>query len=165
MGLSDTERRLLAAIADGLPLVPRPFAAIGARLGLPERAVLDGLRALVERGVIRRLGIIVRHRELGYHANAMTVWDAPDGEVRAAAERLVRLPFVTLCYQRPRRPPVWPYNLFVMVHGRDRAEVEAQIEAATVAAGLQGAPRAVLFSRRRFKQCGARYPEVAEAAA
>jgi DNA-binding Lrp family transcriptional regulator len=157
MELSATDLRLLAAIADGLPLVPRPFAAIGARLGLPESKVIEGLRALVARGVIRRLGVIVRHHELGYRSNAMTVWDVPDGEVHEVAARLVRLPYVTLCYRRPRRPPDWPYNLFVMIHGRDRGEVEAQVEAATEAAGLQRAPRAVLFSRRRFKQRGARY--------
>jgi DNA-binding Lrp family transcriptional regulator len=160
MALSDADRRLLAAIEGGLPLVPRPYLAIGERIGLGEAEVIEGLRSLVARGVIRRFGLVVRHHELGYRANAMTVWDVPDERVPAAAARLVDLPFVTLCYRRPRRPPAWPYNLFCMIHGKDRGLVEAEVEEATRIAGLAGLPRAVLFSRRRFKQRGARYGAV-----
>lgn len=155
--LAEAERRLLAAIEPGLPLVPRPYLAIGESLGMSEAAVIAGLRALLDRGVLRRLGIVVRHHELGYRANAMTVWDVPDAQVRPAAAVLTGLPFVTLCYRRPRRPPDWPYNLFCMIHGKDRTLVLAQVEEATAAAGLDSLPRAVLFSRRRFKQRGARY--------
>jgi DNA-binding Lrp family transcriptional regulator len=157
MALSEADRRLLAAIESGLPLVPRPYLVLGERIGLGEGEVIRGLQALVARGVIRRFGLVVRHHELGYRANAMTVWDVPDGLVPGAAARLVELPFVTLCYRRPRRPPAWPYNLFCMIHGQDRARVEAEVEEATRTAGLMGLPRAVLFSRRRFKQRGARY--------
>jgi DNA-binding Lrp family transcriptional regulator len=157
MALSGSDRRLLAALEDGLPLVPRPYRALGERVGLSEAQVIETLRSLAARGVIRRLGLILRHRELGYRANAMTVWDVPDEQVRDAAAALTRLPFVTLCYRRPRRPPLWPYNLFAMIHGKDRAKVLAEVEEAIVAAGLDGVARAVLFSRRCFKQRGARY--------
>lgn len=157
IGLSGGERRLLAALEDGLPLVSRPYQAVGERVGLGEAEVIETLRRLAARGVIRRLGLILRHRALGYRANAMTVWDVPDMAVPDAAAALTRLSFVTLCYRRPRRPPLWPYNLFAMVHGKDRALVEAEVEEATLAAGLSGRPRAVLFSRRCFKQRGARY--------
>jgi DNA-binding Lrp family transcriptional regulator len=152
MDMSDRDRRLIAAIADGLPL-----AAVARAVGLGEDAVIDRLRRLSAAGVLKRFGVIVRHRELGYRANAMTVWDVPDERVATAGRKLAELPYMSLCYRRPRRPPDWPYNLFCMIHGRDRAAVEAQVEAATTAAGLDGLPRAVLFSRRRFKQRGARY--------
>ena len=99
----------------------------------------------------------MRHHELGWRANAMTVWDVPDAQVAAAGGRLRELPFVTLCYRRPRRPPAWPYNLFCMIHGRDRARVLDQVEEATRIGGLDRLPRDVLFSVRRFKQRGARY--------
>jgi DNA-binding Lrp family transcriptional regulator len=151
------DRALLAAVAKGLPLVPRPYAAIGEALGLDEDEVLAGLRRLCANGIISRLGIVVRHHELGWHANAMTVWDVPDARVPAAGAVLCGLSFVTLCYRRPRRPPAWPYNLFCMIHGRDREEVLGQVEETTAAAGLGGLPRDVLFSVRRFKQQGARY--------
>lgn len=161
MELSGPERRLLGALEAGLPLEPRPYAALAARAGLAEAEVLELLRGLLARRVINRLGLILRHHELGFRANAMVVLDLPDGEVEAAGRRLAAEPAVTLCYRRPRRPPHWPYNLFCMVHGRDRAEVERRIEAILEAAGLAGRPRAVLFSRRRHKQRGARYGEAA----
>lgn len=155
--LDDTDRALAAALAGGLPLARRPYAAIGADLGLTEDEVIARTRRLIEVGVIKRFGLVVRHRSLGYVANAMVVWDVPDAEVGAAARRLAAAPDVTLCYRRPRRLPVWPYNLFCMVHGRDRAEVRARIEALARECGLEGVPRALLFSRRCFRQAGACY--------
>lgn len=157
MELSDRDHALLGALCRGLPLVPRPYAAIGELCGMEEAEVLARLRRLIDTGVIRRFGVIVRHRALGYRANAMVVFDVPDGQVRDAARRLCALPWVTLCYRRPRRPPVWPYNLFCMIHGRDRARVEGLVGEAAAAAGIPDLPRAVLFSGRCFAQRGARY--------
>ena len=165
MELNERDRRLIAAIQDGLPLAPRPYAAVGDSHGMTEAEVIAGLRHLIHGGVIKRFGVIVRHRELGYRANAMVVWDVPDDRVADAGHTLAALPFVTLCYQRPRRLPVWPYNLFCMIHGRDRDAVEALVEQASAAAGLEGLPRTVLFSRRRFKQRGARYAAAPKEAA
>jgi DNA-binding Lrp family transcriptional regulator len=163
MELSYDDLRVLHAIQDGLPLVPRPYAHIGAALGMAEADVLARVHALLESGVIKRLGVVVRHHELGYRANAMTVWDVPDAEVAAMAARMLEHPAVTLCYRRPRQPPDWPYNLFCMIHGRERGEVQAQVETLRRDCGLDGVRHAVLFSRRRFKQRGARYPLAAAA--
>lgn len=157
MELTHKERELIAEIQDGLPLDKRPYAAIARRVGMSEARVIDGIAQLVERGVIRRFGLVLSHRDLGYRANAMVVWNIPDGAVAEIGEGLSALPFVTLCYRRPRRLPDWPYNLFCMIHGRDRATVEALAEAAAAAVGAVDFPRAVLFSTRRFKQRGARY--------
>jgi siroheme decarboxylase len=165
MELNERDRRLIAAIQDGLPLAPRPYAAIGEKIGIGEAEVIAGLRRLIDDGVIKRFGVIVRHRELGYRANAMVVWDVPDALVADAGRVLAALPFVTLCYRRPRRPPAWPYNLFCMIHGREREAVLDLVEDATAAAGLDGLPRAVLFSRRQFKQRGARYAPAPQEAA
>jgi DNA-binding Lrp family transcriptional regulator len=156
MDLSEQDRNLLEALAPGLPLDPRPYARLGEKLGLGEDQVIAALRRLVETGIVKRFGVIVNHRRLGYRANAMTVWDVPDDLVAEAGRRLAALPFITLCYRRPRAAG-WPYNLFCMIHGRSRAAVEALIEQATHAAGLSVAPRAILFSRRCFRQRGARY--------
>ncbi len=157
MGLNATDLRLIAAIQDGLPLDPRPYARVAEATGLSEREVISRLGRLAEVGVIRRFGVVVHHHELGYRANAMVVWDVPDAEIGEAGRRLAGLPFVSLCYRRPRHLPDWPYNLFCMIHGRDRGAVEALVEEASAAAGLSGRPRDLLFSRRRFKQRGARY--------
>lgn len=161
MELSPFDKQLLSAIEDGLPLEPMPYARVAERLGTTEQEVLDRLAELQTKHVIRRFGVIVRHRELGYTANAMVVWDVPTPIVRKTGRCIADMPDVTLCYRRPRRPPVWPYNLFAMIHGRDRDAVLRRIDRVTELADLNEAPRAVLFSRRRFKQRGARYSPAA----
>jgi DNA-binding Lrp family transcriptional regulator len=155
--VDDTDRRLLAAIQGGLPLVPRPYAAVAAGLGLAEGEVIARLARLQQSGVIRRFGVVVRHHELGYAANAMVVWDVPEEQVRELGRCLAGFDFITLCYRRPRRLPQWRYNLYCMIHGRDREEVRAHLEWMVNHCGLQSLPHAVLFSRRRFKQRGAVY--------
>jgi DNA-binding Lrp family transcriptional regulator len=155
--LDDVDRRLLAAIQNGLPLVTRPFAEIGARVGLNEADVMARLQQLQTRGVIRRFGVVVRHHEVGYSANAMVVWDVPDEQVRELGHCLAGFDFITLCYRRPRHLPQWRYNLYCMIHGKTREEVHAHLEWMVNHCGLQSLPHAVLFSRRRFKQRGAVY--------
>lgn len=156
---ANADSALIRAIQGGLPLVERPFAAIAAELGWTEEAVIEGIRALMAQGAIKRLGVVVRHQELGYGANAMVVWDLPDAQVDALGQHIGALPFVTLCYRRPRRPPEWPYNLFTMIHGRDRAAVLSQVAQlkADLETELGPLVNAVLFSGQRFKQRGAFY--------
>ena len=158
--VDETDRQLLAAIQHGLPLVPRPYADIGARLGLSEADVVARLQRLKDAGVIRRYGVVVRHHELGYRANAMVVWDVPDAQVRALGQCLAGFDFITLCYQRPRRLPQWRYNLYCMIHGKSREEVLAHLEWMVNRCDLQGLAHEALFSRRRFKQRGAVYFDV-----
>ncbi len=148
---------LLAALAEGLPLVPRPYLALGEELGMAEAEVIDRLRRFQEEGVIARFGVIVRHHELGYRANAMVAWDIPDDDVERCGRALADYPFVTLCYRRRRALPVWPYNLFCMIHGKERDTVRTQLAQLRQREGLALYPHTVLFSRRRFKQRGARY--------
>ena len=156
MALSPTREKLVSALQDGLPLSPRPYRALGESIGLDERDVIDGIDEMLRDGVIKRFGVIVRHRELGIAANAMVVFDVADDDVDRVGEWLGAQDCVTLCYRRPRRRPRWPYNLFCMIHGRERAEVLAQLERITTAEDLARTPREVLFSLRRFRQCGAR---------
>jgi siroheme decarboxylase len=156
-GAPERDHTLLASLQDGFPLVSRPFSRIGVRSGLSEDEVIARLRDWVESGVARRIGIVVRHHELGWRANAMAVWDVPDERVDEIGERMARQPIVTLCYRRPRRLPDWRYNLFCMIHGRDPQFVRGQVEALRIACELDETPHQVLFSRQRFKQTGARY--------
>ena len=153
----EDDRRLLAEIEDGLPLAPRPYAEIALRLGWKEEEVLSRLAALHEAGIISRFGCIVRHRSLGFTANAMVAWNVPDHRVDTAGALVACHNIVSLCYRRTRRPPVWGHNLFAMIHGRERGEVKAAIESVTLASGLAEVDRDILFSRRCFKQRGARY--------
>lgn len=155
------QRRLLTEIQNGLPLVKRPYAEIGARIGMNEKEVINAISDLIKQGVIKRHGVVVRHHELGYRTNAMVVWDIPDDLMDQIPHQMKQFPFITLCYRRPRRLPVWPYNLFCMIHGRDRESVLANLDGMIADCGWHHLKHEVLFSRRRFKQRGARYiPEL-----
>ncbi|HZX31098.1 MAG TPA: Lrp/AsnC family transcriptional regulator [Rhodocyclaceae bacterium] len=155
--VGEAERRLVAVLQEGLPLFIRPFALIADRIGASEGEVMGRIRQWLEEGAIKRFGVVVRHRELGYSANAMVVHDIPDGLVGAIGRALAEEPAVTLCYRRPRVLPDWPYNLFCMIHGRERAEVLNTIARLRQRLELTSYAHETLFSRTRFKQTGARY--------
>lgn len=163
--VSSEDRPLAALLEDGIPLVSCPFDVWAAELDRPVSHVLATLGQWLERGTLRRLGVVVRHHDVGIAANAMTVLDVPAEAVDAVGGRLAREPGVTLCYQR-QRAEGWPYNLYVMVHGAHRCDVQQRIDEALSAAEADAWPRETLFSGRRFKQTGGRYfraPEQAQA--
>ena len=153
--ITAADRPLAALLEAGVPLVPHPFDRWAEMLGRTPDDVLHTLQQWLDAGTLRRLGAIVRHHELGFDANAMTVFDVPNSEVDACGELLARESGVTLAYKRTRAAG-WPYNLYCMVHGRDRAAVLAVIERVTAQSGLAQFPRETLFSRQRFKQTGPR---------
>jgi DNA-binding Lrp family transcriptional regulator len=157
VALTAAERDLVIALQEGLALVPEPYAELAQRAGLPEAEVMATLARWLQEGVINRLGTIVYHRQLGFRANAMVVWDVPDREVAGVGRRLAQLPEVTLCYRRERCLPHWRYNLYCMIHGHSRTQVLGQIAGMDARCELVGYPYEVLFSRRCFKQRGARY--------
>ncbi|MDY0071581.1 MAG: Lrp/AsnC family transcriptional regulator [Thauera sp.] len=155
--LSPAERELARRLQSGLELVAQPFAALATALDTSEGFILGCLERWLESGILRRFGVVVRHHELGLAANAMCVWDVPDDQVSALGRALAAEPAVTLCYRRRRVLPGWPYNLFCMIHGHARDEVLAAREEICRRHGLEALRQDVLFSRRRFKQTGARY--------
>lgn len=157
MNIDSEDLALVETICGGLPMDPRPYKVVGDKIGMSESQVIERLQNMIDGGVIRRFGVIVQHRRLGYTANGMSVWNVPDNRVREVGKRMGEFPYVTLCYQRPRNLPDWPYNLFAMVHGSDRDTVQTQVNALAAELDLISVERDILFSRRQFKQCGARY--------
>jgi DNA-binding Lrp family transcriptional regulator len=155
--LDEIGRRLVMALQEGLPLFIRPFSVLASRVGCDESEVLERISRWCAEGVIKRFGIVVRHHELGYGANAMLVHDIPDDDVARLGELLAGEPGITLCYQRPRALPDWPYNLFCMIHGQVREEVLAKIAELRQRLGLSDYAHDILFSLTRFKQNGALY--------
>jgi DNA-binding Lrp family transcriptional regulator len=147
---------LVAACQAGLPLTPRPYHAIAEQLGLSADDVMARMQAMMRSGVIRRIGLVPNHYALGYAANGMTVWDVADDQVDALGEAVGRLPFVSHCYRRPRHLPLWPYNLFAMVHAktRDQAQAFADRIAATLGAACRQSD--ILYSSRMLKKTGLR---------
>lgn len=144
------------ALQEGLPIVERPYLALAEQLQVSEEQVINAIGQLQESGVVKRFGLVLKHRELGYQANAMVVWDVPDDQVDRVGNILGDEDCVTLSYRRPRRPPDWNYNLFCMIHGTCRVEVTAQLADIVARHGLDF-PHQVLFSSQCFKQRGAVY--------
>lgn len=155
--ICEEDRQLLAAIEDGLTLVSRPYALVARQLGIGENDVMARLKRMVDGLVISRFGLVVRHRKIGYTANAMAVWDIDDAHVDALGDLLASKPYVTLCYQRRRARPDWPYNLFCMIHGNERPGVLKQVEELNELVAGHAARHTVLFSKNCFKQRGARF--------
>ncbi len=147
---------LLAQIAEGLPICSHPYAIMGEKIGLSEAQVIERLTYLQDRGMIKRLGIIVKHATLGYRANAMIVWRIPEADIDFVAQEMLKFSFVTLCYQRPMLPE-WPYNLYCMIHGKNKVTVKNQLAQLIEQCGLETIEKQILFSSRCFKQRGAVY--------
>ncbi len=158
---SATETELLAALQDGLALVARPYGRLAERLGWSEAEATAALAALIDDGIVSRFGCVLRHRALGFTANAMAVWDVPEDRLDEIVESFARHPKVTLCYRRPRRLPLWPYNIFCMVHARSRWDALAVIDEINLEADTGLLRQTVLFSTRCFKQRGAVFSDKA----
>ncbi|MBV4481554.1 siroheme decarboxylase subunit beta [Pseudomonas khavaziana] len=155
-----TPRQTLALrrhLEAGLPLVSRPYQCLAERINANEDQVLGQMHLWHEQGLFRRIGLVLNHRALGFTANAMLVLDVPDALIDEVGQRLGRAQGITLCYQRPRRLPQWRYNLFCMVHGRQREQVETQIQQLLDEHLLSDLSHQLLFSTHAFKQCGARF--------
>lgn len=141
----------------GLPLVSYPYQALAERIDADEDQVLAQMHQWHAQGLFRRIGLVLNHRALGFTANAMLVLDVPDALIDDVGQRLGRAHGITLCYQRPRLLPQWRHNLFCMVHGRQREQVETQIKVLLDEHLLSDLPHQLLFSTHAFKQCGARF--------
>jgi len=150
------DRALMHATQAGLPLVPEPYVAIGQTLGITGDEVMARLQAMRERGVLRRVGAVPNHYAIGWRANAMTVWDVDDASIDTLGQAVGTLSFVSHCYQRVRRLPCWPYNLFAMVHARTREEALPLIEGIVHLLGAACRAHDVLWSTRLLKKTGLR---------
>lgn len=149
-------RALVLATQEGLPPDPEPFLRVAERLGWSEEEVLELFRRLLAERAVRRIAAVPHHLRLGVRANAMSVFDVDDAEVDRLGAEVGGLPFVSHCYRRPRRPPAWPYNLFAMVHGRDRAEAMERVIAIKDRLGAACKGWDVLWSTRVLKKTGLR---------
>ncbi len=154
--LDEIDRSIIVATQDGLPLAPDPYGVIADALGLDVDLVMARMTAMAADGIIRRIGVVPNHYALGYRFNGMSVWDVADEDVEEAGRRLCAPGFVSHCYQRPRRLPSWPYNLFAMVHARDAATAQGLVDQLAAALGPLDRGHRVLFSTRILKKTGLR---------
>ena len=150
------DRRLIQATQAGLQLAQRPYHQLASELGIPTEEVMHRLRRMLETGIIRRIGVVPNHYTLGYRANGMSVWDVPDEDISAIGRQVGALDFVSHAYHRPRHLPMWPYNLFAMVHGRTKAEVEDKVATIADLIGSADCGHSILYSTRILKKTGLR---------
>jgi DNA-binding Lrp family transcriptional regulator len=151
--MDDIDLRLLKAVQDGVKLTNRPYQALGEGLGISEDEVVQRLKALVDKGVIRRFAAAIGHRALGIVANAMIVWNVPEEDVERIGGILASFDDVTHCYERIKHAN-WPYNLYTMVHSRSREDC---VKIASQLSGVTGiVDYNILFSEREYKKTSAR---------
>jgi DNA-binding Lrp family transcriptional regulator len=156
MTIDAIDRKLIAATQGGLPLTPEPYAEVADWLGLEEDDVISRFAAMQKQGIVRRIALAPNHYALGMTANGMSVWDVADEQADALGEKVGALPFVSHCYLRPRAPPEWPYNLFAMIHGSSREEVEGKRRAIAELLGSACRAADILYSTRILKKTGLR---------
>ena len=161
-GLSELDAALLVEIQDGFPLSATPYRDIADAIDADVDEVVAAVDRLLAEGCIKRIGCVVNHIVTGFDANCMVVWDVPDDELDVLGESVGEIPYVTLCYHRPRRPDQgWEYNLFTMIHGREADAVDATID--ELAAEHLPVDHERLYSTATLKQTGARYDDLVSA--
>ena len=154
--IDSVTRTIIAATQNGLPVSKRPYHEIAEQLGLDPQLVMQRIQMMLDRGIIRRIGAVPNHYALGYRANGMSVWDIPDDKIGYFGAVIGNLDFVSHCYHRPRHQPDWPYNLFAMVHGRNREDTEEMVNQIANLLGKDNRKHEVLYSTRILKKTGLR---------
>jgi len=147
--LDELDRRIITRLCGDLGESLDPFGVIAAELGITRDDLLARLRHYQETGTMRRLGAVLKHRDAGFTANGMSVWNVPADQVERVSAIMTRRPEVSHCYERPRLPD-WPYNLFAMIHGQTEAACRAVAAGIAADAGLTDYD--ILFSLREFKK-------------
>lgn len=154
--MDELDRKIVMATQGGLPLSLKPYDDVAAQVGTTSADVIARMDKMLSSGIIRRIGVVPNHYALGYKGNGMTVWDVPDEEIESLGQKVGALDFISHCYHRPRHLPHWPYNLFCMVHGKDRDSVVEQTEKLAEVLGASVRDHRILFSTRILKKTGLR---------
>ncbi|MEA2394856.1 MAG: siroheme decarboxylase [Solirubrobacteraceae bacterium] len=133
-----------------LPVVSEPYVSAAAELGVTPDALIEHLRGMTERGILRRVAAILFHRRAGFSANGMGVWKVPEERIAAVGPRMAAFRGVSHCYQRPTYAD-WHYSIFTMAHGRSKEECDAILDA-IAAESPEIQDRATLYSSTEFKK-------------
>jgi DNA-binding Lrp family transcriptional regulator len=147
--LTEFEKRIIASIQKDMPVIERPYLKIAQDLGISETELLKNLKALCERGVIRRFGATLRHQRTGFKANAMVAWKVDENRIEDVGQKMASFAQVSHCYRR-NPTEAWPYNLYTMVHAKDEQacrEIARQMSHVTSVKDYS-----LLFSREELKK-------------
>jgi DNA-binding Lrp family transcriptional regulator len=152
--LSTRKKAIVRALQGDIPICAEPFAAVARQIGIPEQDLIDAVRDMKARGILRRFGATLRHQRVGYTANAMSAWIVPEEEVEQLGNLLASLPEVTHCYERPPQKD-WPFNLYAMIHGKNEAECAAIARDIAARTGIR--EFVLLFSSQENKKESMQY--------
>lgn len=152
--LDELDKRIIAIMQDDFPIIAEPYREIAEKIGIDEAELLRRLNSYRQSGQMRKLGAVLRHREVGYAANALCAWVVSDERLDEVGKKISRHPAVTHCYARISQPG-WPYNFYTMVHAHTRGECKALAKELALEAGLE--KYIMLFSTREWKKTSMHY--------
>jgi siroheme decarboxylase len=152
----DDDIATIRALQGPMEAVERPYDAAAAQLGIPTEALLERLRGMVERKLLRRVAAILYHRRAGFSANGMGVWKVPDAEIMETGRRMASFRGISHCYRRPTYED-WPYSVFTMAHGRSKGECDAILDSIAEECGIGPDDRATLYSSTEYKKIRLHY--------
>jgi DNA-binding Lrp family transcriptional regulator len=147
---------LIRALQGPMAAVERPYDEAAAELGISTEALLERLRGMVDRKILRRVAAILYHRRAGFSANGMGVWKVPDEQIMEVGARMASFRGVSHCYQRPTYED-WPYSVFTMAHGRSKQECDAVLDSIAEDCGIGAEGRATLYSSTEYKKIRLHY--------
>lgn len=152
----ETDVAVIRALQGPMEVADRPYDAAAEEAGMSTPELLEHLRGMVDRGILRRVAAILYHRRAGFAANGMGVWRVPEADVLEVGRRMAAVRGISHCYQRPTYPD-WPYSVFTMAHGRSKEECDAVLDSIAAEHGLHGPDRAVLYSSTEYKKVRLHY--------
>lgn len=159
MDINQLDHKIVLATQAGLPLDPQPYHRIAEQLGVEASLIQERLRTMLKDGRIRRIATVPNHYKLGFTANGMSVWNVVDENIDKLGHLIGELDYVSHCYRRPRHLPEWSYNLFAMVHGKNRDEVRDKVQEIASLLGDANQGHDILFSTKILKKTGMRFKE------
>jgi siroheme decarboxylase len=147
---------LIRALQGPMAAVERPYDEAATELGISTEQLLERLRGMTDRKILRRVAAILYHRRAGFSANGMGVWKVPDEQIMEVGARMASFRGVSHCYQRPTYED-WPYSVFTMAHGRSKEECDAVLDSIADDCGIGPDGRATLYSSTEYKKIRLRY--------
>jgi DNA-binding Lrp family transcriptional regulator len=152
--LTELDKRIIASIQGDIPITERPYLGIAEQLEISENVLLDRLKRLCDKGIIRRFGATLRHQKSGYEANAMVAWQVDENDIDAVGERMAAFRAVSHCYRRNPKAD-WPYNLYTMIHAKDEASCRKIARNISKETSIDN--YTLLFSREELKKTSMEY--------
>jgi len=152
----ETDIAVIRALQGPMAVVERPYDEAAEQVGMETGELLEHLRGLADRKILRRVAAILFHRRAGFSANGMGVWRVPEEKILEVGARMASVRGVSHCYQRPTYRD-WPYSVFTMAHGRSKEECDAILDSIAVEHDLHGEDRATLYSSTEFKKIRLHY--------